>query len=70
MYLADIARRIILVILFDNRTTLGLVRLKVKGTVEELTRLFTTMFQRSAGGADAQPNVLAGADDEIDQLFQ
>jgi predicted regulator of Ras-like GTPase activity (Roadblock/LC7/MglB family) len=70
MYLADIARRIILVILFDNRTTLGLVRLKVKGTVEELTRLFTELFQRSAGGGANQPNVLAGADDEIDQLFR
>src|SRR3954465_15512395 len=26
MYLADVARRVILVVLFDNRTTLGLVR--------------------------------------------
>src|SRR5512140_1701337 len=47
MYLVDIARRVILVVLFDNRTTLGLVRLKVKGTVEELARLFTAMFQRA-----------------------
>ena len=31
MYLADIARRVILVVLFDNRTTLGLVRLKHEG---------------------------------------
>jgi hypothetical protein len=38
--------------------------------VEELTRLFNDLFQRSAGGAGAQPNLLAGADDEIDQLFQ
>ena len=30
MYLADIARRVILVVLFDNRTTLGLVRLKMQ----------------------------------------
>ena len=29
MYLADVARRVILVVLFDNRTTLGLVRLKI-----------------------------------------
>ena len=49
MYLADIARRVILVILFDNRTTLGLVRLKVKQTVEELTKLFDQMFQRAPG---------------------
>src|SRR3954452_11548705 len=69
MYLADIARRVILVVLFDNRTTLGLVRLKMKQTVDELTKLFDLMFARSANAASA-PNVLAGADDEIDKLFQ
>ena len=69
MYLADVARRIILVVLFDTRTTLGLVRLKVKPTVEELNRLFTGMFQREREPS-AAPGVLAGAEDEIDQLFQ
>ena len=70
MYLHDIVRRVILVILFDNRTTLGLVRLKVKGTVEELSRLFNAMFERSREGEAASPGILAGADDEIDKLFQ
>jgi predicted regulator of Ras-like GTPase activity (Roadblock/LC7/MglB family) len=71
MYLADIARRVILVILFDNRTTLGLVRLKVKQTVDELTKLFAQMFQRAQSGEQkTQPNILAGAEDEIDKLFQ
>src|SRR5688500_8894804 len=54
MYLADIARRLILVVLFDNRTTLGLVRLKMKLTVEELTQLFLKVFARptqAQGGA-------------------
>jgi predicted regulator of Ras-like GTPase activity (Roadblock/LC7/MglB family) len=69
MYLVDIARRVILVILFDNRTTLGLVRLKVKQIVEELSRLFTAMFQRSRESA-APPNILAGAEDDIERLFQ
>src|SRR5690349_17088679 len=69
MYLVDIARRVILVILFDNRTTLGLVRLKVKHAVEELTRLFAEMFQRGREQANP-PNILAGAEDEIDRLFQ
>jgi predicted regulator of Ras-like GTPase activity (Roadblock/LC7/MglB family) len=69
MYLVDIARRVILVILFDNRTTLGLVRLKVKHTVEELNRLFSEMFQRN-DGQSGPPNILAGAEDEIDRLFQ
>jgi predicted regulator of Ras-like GTPase activity (Roadblock/LC7/MglB family) len=70
MYLADVARRLILVILFDNRTTLGLVRLKAKPAVEELTGLFTRMFERARGGPVSPPNVLAGADEEIDRLFQ
>ncbi|HET7632234.1 MAG TPA: roadblock/LC7 domain-containing protein [Gemmatimonadaceae bacterium] len=70
MYLADVARRVILVVLFDNRTTLGLVRLKMKQTVEELTRLFEEVFARGASGQPAAPNILAGADDEIDKLFQ
>jgi predicted regulator of Ras-like GTPase activity (Roadblock/LC7/MglB family) len=68
MYLADIARRVILVVLFDNRTTLGLVRLKMKHTVDELTRLFHEVFQRGAAGP--QTGILAGAEDEIDRLFQ
>lgn len=69
MYLADVARRVILVTLFDNRTTLGLVRLKMKETVGELTRLFEAVFSRGTSGQAQQPNILAGADDEIDQLF-
>jgi predicted regulator of Ras-like GTPase activity (Roadblock/LC7/MglB family) len=69
MYLADIARRVILVALFDNRTTLGLVRLKIKDTVIELTKLFHAVFTRGKAAA-SQPGLLAGADDEIDNLFK
>ena len=69
MYLADVARRVILVVLFDNRTTLGLVRLKMKATVDELTKFFEEVFKRGANDA-SKPNILAGADDEIDKLFQ
>ena len=70
MYLADVARRVILVVLFDNRTTLGLVRLKMKQAVDELARLFEQIFARAASGAPQQTHLLAGADDEIDRLFQ
>lgn len=70
MYLADVARRVILVALFDNRTTLGLVRLKVKATVEELTRVFEEMFSR-AGTEAPKIEGFGGkeAEDEIDKLF-
>jgi hypothetical protein len=61
---------VILVALFDNRTTLGMVRLKVRNTVEELTRLFEAMFQRAG---TEQPKLEGFAspevEDEIDKLF-
>src|SRR3982750_2961356 len=70
MYLADVARRVILVVLFDNRTTLGMVRLKMRPTVQELTQMFEQMFARSAAEAGSTPHILEGADDEIDKLFR
>ncbi len=71
MYLADIARRVILVVLFDNRTTVGMVRLRVKQTVLDLNELFEEMFSRQAGGKQQaqQGGLLEGAEDEIDKLF-
>ena len=68
MYLADVARRVILVVLFDDRTTLGLVRLKMRHIVSQLTQLFEQVFSRGAHAAN--PKILAGADDEIDKLFR
>jgi predicted regulator of Ras-like GTPase activity (Roadblock/LC7/MglB family) len=70
MYLADVARRVILVVLFDNRTTLGLVKLRVKNTVGELNRVFHDMFTRGTAGAPSvETEFLGEAEDEIDKLF-
>jgi len=70
MYLADVARRVILVVLFDQRTTVGMVRLRVKQTVLDLGKVFDDMFNRfAAGGAAPRGGVLEGAEDEIDKLF-
>jgi predicted regulator of Ras-like GTPase activity (Roadblock/LC7/MglB family) len=69
MYLADIAKRVILVVLFDQRATLGLVKLKAKGAVENLNRVFAEMFNRVGTGQAPQPGLLEGAEDEIDKLF-
>ncbi|MEO8294494.1 MAG: roadblock/LC7 domain-containing protein [Gemmatimonadota bacterium] len=70
MYLADIARRVILVVLFDNRTTLGLVKLRVKNAVGELNRVFEEMFsQDGAGRSHVETGFLGEAEDEIDKLF-
>lgn len=72
MYLADIAKRVILVVLFDDRATLGMIRIKVREVVRELTAVFTDLFRRM----DSRPAVARlesawadEAEDEIDRLF-
>ena len=72
MYLADVAKRVILVVLFDNRTTLGMIRIKVKGLVRELSDVFREMFDRHATGQTAtrvEAAFVDEAEDEIDRLF-
>lgn len=70
MYLADVGRRLILVVLFDQRTTVGLVRLRVKQTVQDLSDLINEMFRRGAEKGDVKEGgLLEGAEDEIDKLF-
>lgn len=69
MYLADVARRVILVVLFDQSTTVGMVRLRVKQTVTDLSKLFDEMFKRAPAPGKDRKGVLEGADDEIDKLF-
>jgi predicted regulator of Ras-like GTPase activity (Roadblock/LC7/MglB family) len=72
MYLADVARRVILVVLFDDRATLGMIRLKVRELARQLTEVFTELFQRVAarqGVARLESAWGNEAEDEIDRLF-
>ena len=68
MYVADVARRLILVVLFDQRTTLGLVRLRLKATVSDLNQVFTRPQEPQSAELGAS-HLLAGAEDDIDRLF-
>ena len=69
MLLADVAKRVILVVLFDQRATLGLVKLKAKPVVEQLARVLEDMFNRVGTAPVSEQRVLEGAEDEIDRLF-
>ena len=69
MYLADVARRVILVVLFDDQTTVGMVRLRVKQSVADLGVVFEEMFKRAPAPGAERKGVLEGAEDEIDKLF-
>jgi predicted regulator of Ras-like GTPase activity (Roadblock/LC7/MglB family) len=66
---ADVARRLILVIIFDSRTSVGLVKLKLRPQVEELTALLDAAVSRSRNGMPRE-KLLQGAEREIDDLFQ
>lgn len=71
MYLADVAHRAILVVLFDDRATLGMIRIKVKAVVRQLNEIFHEIFDRAP--SPATPGLATGwvdeAEDEIDRLF-
>ncbi len=71
MYLADLSGWAILAALFDQRTTLGMVRVKTKGVAPRFAAVFSEIARRGPSGPVV--NVEAGwADDaerEIDRLF-
>jgi len=46
MYLGKIMRGVVLVVLFDKRTTLGLVRLRVKRAVEQLNAIIDGLYEK------------------------
>lgn len=46
MYLGKIARGVVLVVLFDKKTTLGLVRLRVKRAIDELNRVIEVVYEK------------------------
>jgi len=75
MYLSRISRDVILVVLFDKNTTLGLVRLRVKRAVDELSRIFDRLFEKLEYRNEEYDDPMKdrefteGLEAEIDSLF-
>jgi predicted regulator of Ras-like GTPase activity (Roadblock/LC7/MglB family) len=68
VHMTLVARRIILVVLFDKTTTHGLVRLRVKKANEALAAVFDALAAKQA--AAPQPDLFAEITDaDIDNLF-
>ncbi len=73
MYLADISGRLILVVLFNKQTTLGLVRIKIKDAVVGLNKAFDDVFGRDESSRESpafERGFVDEAEDEIDRLFR
>ena len=63
-----VGNRIILVVIFDNKSSLGLVRLRVKKASEELNAIFETLLRKVQDPMRETPFAEI-TDEDIDNLF-
>jgi predicted regulator of Ras-like GTPase activity (Roadblock/LC7/MglB family) len=62
--------RVLLVVVFDERSSLGLVKLRVKQASRDLSALFEELARIAAARHDAEEALFAEiTDDDIDSLF-
>ena len=74
IHISIVAQRVILVVIFDERSSLGLVRLRVKKASEELNRVFANIIskvekEKAAAGAAFESPFAEITDEDIDSLF-
>jgi predicted regulator of Ras-like GTPase activity (Roadblock/LC7/MglB family) len=72
IHISIVAKRAILVVIFDDRSSLGLVRLRVKRASVDLEKIFEVMLQKGERGAqgNTHPSPFSEiTDDDIDALF-
>ena len=66
-----VGERSILAVIFDDRTTIGMVRLYAKETSEELAKIFVQMTDRShEGHPEVSEDFAASAGDKLDDIFK
>ncbi len=68
LHISIIGQKVILVVIFDHRSSLGLVRLRVRKASEELSNIFIRIEQKSQSPGAASPFAEI-TDDDIDSLF-
>jgi len=70
LHITMVGSRIILVVVFDDRSSLGLVRLRVKKAGAELARIFEEIEKKTEQEARAGGSPFGEiTDDDIDNLF-
>jgi predicted regulator of Ras-like GTPase activity (Roadblock/LC7/MglB family) len=72
VHITLVAQRIILVVIFDDRSSLGLVRLRVKKTGQRLAEVFDRVFKRAEAEMEEHGPGSPFADisdEDIDNLF-
>jgi predicted regulator of Ras-like GTPase activity (Roadblock/LC7/MglB family) len=73
IHISIVAKRAILLVIFDERSSLGLVRLRVKRSSQEMEQIFEDMSrkgEKASGPAQATASPFAEiTDEDIDALF-
>lgn len=73
IHISIVAKRAILLVIFDERSSLGLVRLRVKRASSEFDKIFEAMAQKANAGDEggaAPPTPFSEiTDEDIDALF-
>src|SRR5213592_4903421 len=74
IHISIVAQRVILVVIFDERSSLGLVRLRVKKASQELNDVFARIVakvekEKAAAGAAFESPFAEITDEDIDSLF-
>ncbi|BCA80897.1 roadblock/LC7 domain-containing protein [Desulfuromonas sp. AOP6] len=72
LHISIVAGRVILVVIFDQRSSLGLVRLRVKKSSDELGDIFQDLEKKAEemeSSGDFQSPFAEITDDDIDNLF-
>jgi len=71
IHISIVGQRLILVVIFDERSSLGLVRLRVRKAAAELERILGEMEQKAleVGAEEAASPFAEITDEDIDALF-
>ena len=70
IHISIVAQRLILVVIFDERSSLGLVRLRVRKAAAELDEVLSQMASKAAERGEAPASPFAEiTDEDIDALF-
>lgn len=70
IHISLIGQRVILVVVFDGRSSLGLVRLRVKRASNELDVIFQSLVKKTESGEVASSPFAEITDADIDNLFK
>ncbi|HBG45780.1 MAG TPA: dynein regulation protein LC7 [Deltaproteobacteria bacterium] len=69
LHISVVEQRVILVVIFDKSSSLGLVRLRVRKASEELGKSIQKLMARMAGGAEKESLLEEISDEDIERLF-